>query len=181
MEARAVVDSPLQSCAMQVDPHKPFRVLFVCMGNICRSPTAEAMLRDMAHERGLQDALVIDSAGTHGYHIGKPPDKRSIKAAKKRGLSMADIRSREFSSEDFNRFDLILAADRQNQQDIELRRPAGSMTEVRMILDFLPPECGLTAIDEVPDPYSGGNSGFERVLDLLELACAGFLDEFQVS
>lgn len=179
LESRGKCDSPLQSTAMQMESTKPYRVLFVCMGNICRSPTAEAMLRDMAKQRGLDAALSIDSAGTHGYHIGKPPDKRSVKAAKKRGLSMAGIRSRAFSADDFNRYDLILAADRQNYHDIEAQRPAGNLTEVKMILDFLPEDCGLTAIDEVPDPYSGGNSGFERVLDLLELACTGFLDQFQ--
>ena len=159
-----------------------FRILLVCMGNICRSPTAEGVLQAMADRRQLSDQLTLDSAGTHGYHIGKPPDPRAVKAAAARQYDISMLRSRCLEREDFNRFDLILAADRQNLRDMQALRAQGAdngTAQLRMMLDFLPADSPLAVIDEVPDPYYGGASGFERVLDLLELSCQGVLDSYE--
>ncbi len=135
------------------------RVLFVCLGNICRSPTAEAVFRQIAPE------AETDSAGTGGWHIGDPPYGPAIAAAKARGYPMADLRARQFTPEDFDAFDLIIAMDRRNLADIEDQRPAGSETPVRLMLDYLP-EAGLR---DVPDPYY--TRDFDAALDLVEAAC----------
>jgi len=135
------------------------RVLFVCLGNICRSPTAEAVFRQIAPE------AETDSAGTGGWHIGDPPYGPAIAAAKVRGYPMADLRARQFTPEDFDAFDLIIAMDRSNLADIEDQRPAGSETPVRLMLDYLP-EAGLR---DVPDPYY--TRDFDAALDLVEAAC----------
>ena len=134
-------------------------VLFVCLGNICRSPTAEAVFRRVAPE------ATVDSAGTGGWHIGDPPYGPAIAAAEARGYPMSDLRARQFMSADFDRFDLIIAMDRQNLADIEAQRPDGSDTPVRLMLDHLP-EAGMR---DVPDPYY--TRDFEGALDLVEAAC----------
>lgn len=143
-----------------------FGILFVCLGNICRSPTAEAVLRAIA-ARELPDlALTIDSAGTSGYHLGEPPDRRMREAAARRGYDLSALRSRIVEPGDFETFDLILAMDRQNLRTLERRAPAHVRERLRLFLEFAP-EHGIL---EVPDPYYGGANGFEHVLDLIEAA-----------
>ncbi len=146
------------------------RVLFVCMGNICRSPTAEAVVREFARrEAGL--ALEVDSAGTHGYHTGDAPDERSIVAARRRGFDLATLRARVVEAADFERFDLVLAMDDAVLQRLRELAPPRHAERVRLFLDFAP---GLGRRD-VPDPYYGGAAGFEEVLDLVEEGARGLL------
>lgn len=145
-------------------------VLFVCMGNICRSPAAEGVLKAVAAERGVAERVRVDSAGTIGFHAGKPPDPRMRQAAARRGYRL-DGRSRRFQTEDAERFDLVVAMDRENLADLaEIcgRRPANA----RLLADFLPPGSPT----DVPDPYYGGAQGFDVVLDLMEQACPRILD-----
>ena len=145
------------------------KVLFVCLGNICRSPTAEAVMRSLVESRQLD--LEIDSAGTAAYHIGKSPDPRSQQAALKRGMSMSGLRARQVSEHDFYEFDYILAMDSANYQDLISIKPNNASAAVVLFLR----EFGSMEYDEVPDPYYGGEQGFELVLDLLEDACEQFL------
>ncbi|MFO7306515.1 MAG: low molecular weight protein-tyrosine-phosphatase [Gammaproteobacteria bacterium] len=149
------------------------RLLFVCMGNICRSPTAEAVFRRVVAERAPGLAVEIDSAGTHGYHVGSPPDRRAIEAARRRGLDLSGLRARQVSVADFERFDLILAMDEDNVADLSRMAPPQYHSRIRLLMDFAadPP------LREVPDPYYGGPQGFEQVLDLLEEAAEGLLQE----
>jgi len=140
------------------------RVLCVCLGNICRSPTAEAVLRKLAG-----DHMTVDSAGTGGWHISDPPYGPAIKAAKARGYDLSKLRARKFDVQDFQNFGLILAMDRQNLADIEALRPQGSKTPVCLMLDFAPE----VAASEVPDPYYTGD--FDEALDLIEHAARGVL------
>lgn len=139
------------------------KILVVCMGNICRSPTGEAILRAKAQQ--LQIAVEVDSAGTIGYHQGNPPDARAKAAAKQRGYSFKGIRSRKISMSDFEHFDLILAADRDNLADLLAQCPSHLQYKIRLFLDY-----SDSTYDEIPDPYYGGDSGFELVLDLIEEA-----------
>ncbi|HEU0069723.1 MAG TPA: low molecular weight protein-tyrosine-phosphatase [Alphaproteobacteria bacterium] len=150
---------------------KPVSVLFVCMGNICRSPTAEGVFRDIVATAGLSAAIRTDSAGTHDYHIGEPPDPRSIKAAAARGIDISDLRARQVTRADFSRFDYVLAMDAQNHQALVRLCKADARDCVRMFLDF----ASETKTREVPDPYYGGPDGFEQVLDLCEAASQGLL------
>jgi protein-tyrosine phosphatase len=145
--------------------------LFVCLGNICRSPTAEAVFRETARREASQLAIEIDSAGTHAYHVGSPPDQRSVAAARRRGIDMSNLRARVVVAADFERFDLLLAMDEQNYQHLLGMAPAERRDRVRLFLDFAP---GLGR-REVPDPYYGGPTGFEDVLDLVEEASRGLL------
>jgi protein-tyrosine phosphatase len=146
------------------------RVLFVCMGNICRSPTAEAVVREFAQrEAGI--ALEVDSAGTHGYHTGDAPDERSIAAARRRGFDLATLRARVVEAADFDRFDLVLAMDDAVLQRLRELAPRRHADRVRLFLEFAP---GLGRRD-VPDPYYGGEAGFEEVLDLVEEGARGLL------
>ncbi|MDO6579898.1 low molecular weight protein-tyrosine-phosphatase [Photobacterium sp. 2_MG-2023] len=138
-------------------------VLLVCMGNICRSPTAEAVLRAKAVKAGIE--VEIDSAGTIGYHEGKRPDSRSRAAGEARGYSFERIRARQIAVGDFEKFDLILVADRQNLSDLTAICPAEYLSKLSLLLAFADAE-----EDEVPDPYYGGEEGFEHVLDLIEAA-----------
>jgi protein-tyrosine phosphatase len=151
------------------------RILFVCMGNICRSPTAEAVFRE--HVRlnapGLQ--VEIDSAGTHDYHVGEAPDARAIKAAARRGLDLSGLRARQVEDADFERFDLILAMDRVNHDALLERSPPKYHPRIRLLLEF----ADDPAVLEVPDPYYGGAKGFDEVLDLVEEAAAGLLSELR--
>jgi len=147
------------------------RILFVCLGNICRSPSAEAVLRRIAAQEAPELHIEVDSAGTAGYHIGEPPDARSQEAAVRRGYDMSRLRARIVEPDDFERFDLILAMDRNNLAILRRRAPAAARDRVRLFLDFAPE--ADTA--EVPDPYYGGASGFEEVLDLVEAASRGLI------
>ena len=149
-----------------------YKLLFVCLGNICRSPSAENIMNQLIEEAGLSAKITCDSAGTSGYHIGAAPDRRMNVAAKKRGLEL-EGKSRKLKPSDLQKFDLILAMDRQNYQDIiYLDREGKFEDKVRMMCDF-----ATTKPDrEVPDPYYGGADGFDYVIDLLYDACAGLLD-----
>ena len=148
------------------------RVLFVCMGNICRSPTAEGIFRAQVHAAGLANLIATDSAGTHGYHVGEPPDSRAIEAAARRGIDITDLRARRVEVDDFKRFDLVLAMDRENLAQLNRLCPRDAVERPRLFMDFAP---HIEAPD-VPDPYYGGADGFEHVLDLVEAASRGLLD-----
>jgi low molecular weight protein-tyrosine phosphatase len=147
------------------------RILFVCLGNICRSPTAEGVLRAIAAKEFPGLTLDVDSAGTADYHVGEPPDRRTVAAARRRGYDLAGLRARQVQPEDFTRFDYVLAMDRANLEGIERLRPTGSTARVSLFLEYSPDTSTL----EVPDPYYGGVEDFERVLDLCESAARGFL------
>jgi protein-tyrosine phosphatase len=149
------------------------KVLFVCMGNICRSPTAEGVFRHYVTQRGLHRHIHIDSAGTHSYHVGSEPDHRTQAAAKLRGFDLCSLRARRVSGGDFEQFDYILAMDRTNYEDLYRRSPAQHRHKIRLFLQYAD---GLKE-DEVPDPYYGGDKGFEQVLDLVEAAAKGLLDK----
>lgn len=148
------------------------RVLLVCLGNICRSPAAEGVLRAKARERGLP--LYIDSAGTGAWHAGDPPDARMIKAAGSRGYDISQQRARKVETSDFYEFDYLLAMDLANQTDLLEQSPPNRDADIRLFLDFAACEAR-----ETPDPYYGGDGGFERVLDLIEVGAEGFLDHME--
>lgn len=147
-------------------------VLFVCLGNICRSPTAEGIFRATCQERGLSDQFRIDSAGTAGWHVGKPPDTRAIQAARRRGVDVSMLRARQVEAADFEKFDFILAMDESNVEDLIAMRPQGSSAHLHRFLEF----ARSANLLDVPDPYYGGDEGFELVLDLITEASEGFLD-----
>ena len=154
---------------------RPLRILFVCLGNICRSPTAEGVLRSVSAEHP-GTALEIDSAGTADYHVGAPPDPRSQRAALRRGIDLSGLRARQVVPGDFTDFDLILAMDRQNLRELQrlrLRlRPPRSRASLGLFLDYAPE----LELSDVPDPYYGGPSDFERVLDLTTAASQGLME-----
>lgn len=155
---------------------RPFRILMVCMGNICRSPTAEAVLRHQLQRAGLDAWVEVDSAGTHGYHIGSPPDPRSQEHAALRGYDLASLRARQVSSLDFRDFDLLLAMDADNLAMLRHNCPSPELRErVARLLDFLPSGSSHAGTVAVPDPYYGGEQGFGHVLDLVESACEGLV------
>lgn len=151
------------------------RVLFVCMGNICRSPTAEGVFRKLLAERAPDLAIEIDSAGTHGYHAGEQPDVRARRAAERRGVDLSALRARQVTGADFVRFELVLAMDRQNLEYLRENCPPEYHSRVRLMLEFAP-QLGR---DEVPDPYYGGATGFEYVLDLVEEAGIGLIEHLK--
>jgi protein-tyrosine phosphatase len=147
------------------------KILFVCMGNICRSPTAEGLFRHALEQRGLAGEIGVDSAGTIGYHAGEPPDRRMSAAARRRGYELRG-RARQVQATDFDEFDLVVAMDADNYRDLESLasvRPG----QLRMLSEFLEDEWPA----DVPDPYYGGAQGFEEVLDMIEAACPAMVDE----
>jgi len=154
------------------------RLLFVCMGNICRSPTAEGVMRSLVREAGLEDEIEIDSAGTGGWHAGAPPDERATAAAGRRGVTLAGA-ARQVRPQDFERYDLLLAADRENLADLHALAPSdAARAKVRLLREFDPDGSPAHPPDlDVPDPYYGGPDGFDDVLDLVEAACRGLLAE----
>lgn len=152
-----------------------FSVLFVCHGNICRSPTAEAVMRSRVLRAGMEQRLKIDSAGTSDCHAGEPPDRRAERVAGQRGYDLSALRARQVTDDDFQKFDLILAADQQNLDTLMRRCPAKYQRKLALILDVLPD--GRER--EVPDPYYGGPTGFDHVLDLLEQACDGWIERLK--
>lgn len=151
------------------------RVLLVCMGNICRSPTAEGVLRAHVERAGLAADVEVDSAGTHAYHIGEPPDPRSQKVAASRGYELGHLRARRVVTADFLRFDLILAMDRNNLAMLREACPPEEQHRIGLLLEY----SRNAQHDEVPDPYYGGPEGFERVLDLIEDGCSGVIEELR--
>lgn len=149
-----------------------YKLLFVCLGNICRSPSAENIMNHLVQEAGLSDRIQCDSAGTSSYHIGSAPDRRMTVAAKARGIDLVG-RARQFERSDFEAFDLILAMDRDNYEEIcALDRAGKYRDKVRLMCDF----CTRHTLKEVPDPYYGGPEGFNQVIDLLMDACSGLLN-----
>jgi protein-tyrosine phosphatase len=152
-----------------------YSVLMVCMGNLCRSPTAEAVFRHQVREAGLQDRIRIDSAGTHDYHVGSPPDERSCHHARLRGYDLSRLRARQVEPADFESFDLILAMDWDNLRLLEEECPPEHRHKLRRLMEFAPAGLG----DVVADPYYGGRQGFEAVLDHVEKACQGLLQHIR--
>jgi protein-tyrosine phosphatase len=157
-----------------LQPHMPYKLLFVCLGNICRSPAAENIMNHLIERHQLDQDIACDSAGTGGYHIGNPPDRRMAAAAsQKLGITLRGA-ARQFQRTDFERFDLILAMDRENYQDILRLDPKGQYDhKVKLMCEF----CRRHPDEEVPDPYYGGADGFNYVIDLLTDACEGLLHE----
>ena len=151
----------------------PRRILFVCTGNICRSPTAEGVARGLAEKLGLAEAFEFDSAATHGYHVGAPPDARSQQHARRRGVDLSNLRARQLATSDFEVADLLLVMDADNLAEARRRCPPQHWHKLQLLTDH----CRTLTGTEVPDPYYGGEGGFERVLDLIEDACAGLLDQ----
>jgi protein-tyrosine phosphatase len=154
---------------------KDYAILFVCMGNICRSPTAHGVFRHQLLEHGLALRVQVDSAGTHGYHAGRPPDERSQQHAAQRGYDLSDLRARQLLPRDFERYDLVLVMDQDNHEHARELCPPGQLHKLHRFTDF----CVQRTAQGVPDPYYGGEQGFEQVLDLVEDACAGLLQHVQ--
>ena len=154
-----------------------FGVLFVCTGNICRSPTAEAIFRKLAGEAGMGETILADSAGTHGYHIGEPPDPRAQDAAAKRGYDLSSLRARRFEHADFQRFDLIIAMDRDHHSILSRMARPSAVHKLKLMMSY----ARRFEEEEVPDPYYGGPRGFERVLDMLEDAAQGLLESLRLA
>lgn len=151
-------------------------VLFVCLGNICRSPTAHGVFEAKVKAKGLEHQILTDSAGTAAYHVGNPPDRRSGAAASVRGYDLSHLRARQAIVEDFYRFDYILAMDNSNFSDLQAIAPQDGKAELRLFLDY----ATTVATSEVPDPYYGGDDGFGQVLDLVEAASEGLLDVIEL-
>jgi protein-tyrosine phosphatase len=152
----------------------PVRLLFVCLGNICRSPTAEGVMRALVHEAGLQESIELDSAGTGAWHVGSPPDARAVAAARARGIALEGF-ARQIRRDDFDDFDLVLAMDRSNLRELrQLADGEEGRAKLRLLREF-DPACAGDRDPEVPDPYYGAAGGFDEVLDLVLGACAGLL------
>ncbi len=153
------------------------KVLFVCMGNICRSPTAEGVFVHMVGEHSLQEQIEVDSAGTHAYHVGHEPDRRAQQTAAKRGIDISKLRARRVKERDFEQYDYVIAMDEDNMRCLEEVCPPGYEQKLGLFLKYAPnvPET------EVPDPYYGGPTGFERVMDMVEQAAGGLLEEIRRS
>ncbi|MCH9652196.1 MAG: low molecular weight phosphotyrosine protein phosphatase [Deltaproteobacteria bacterium] len=151
----------------------PIRVLFVCMGNICRSPAAEAVLRQLVEDRGLEEVVEIDSAGTIGYHAGNPPDSRMSQSGEERGIEIHG-QARQVTFEDLRLFDRVIALDQENLADLE-SLAGGSSSHIRLLSSYLP----VGSLVDVPDPYYGGEAGFRQVLDMLEEAAPAILQDLE--
>lgn len=154
---------------------RPIKVLFVCMGNLCRSPMAEGVFRGHVAQAGLGGRITIDSAGTHDYHIGEPPDPRAQRAAGRRGYDLSGLRGRQVTGADFSEFDYVLAMDATNRRALERLCPAQHAHKIRLFMEF----SAVAALREVPDPYYGGEPGFEHVLDMVEAASQGLLEHLR--
>ncbi len=151
------------------------RVLMVCLGNICRSPLAQGVMEQRLRKSGLFHSVTVDSAGTQGYHLGESPDPRAVEAAARRGYDLSGQRARRVRDGDFQSFDYILAMDQDNLQQLVARCPGAEVDRLKLLLDFAPGPDG----EEVPDPYYGGEDGFERALDLIEAAVDGLILEIK--
>lgn len=150
---------------------QPVRVLMVCTGNICRSPTAEAVLRRLAEQAGVAHRIDVDSAGTTNYHLGEPPDSRSQQHAARRGYELSALRARQVRAADYEAFDWLIAMDRGHLAELQAEAPAHGRARIALLMDFADDPRG----GEVPDPYYGGAQGFEEVLDRVEAGCRGLL------
>jgi protein-tyrosine phosphatase len=151
------------------------KVLFVCMGNICRSPTAHGVFRALVENEGLSQAIEIDSAGTHAYHVGSAPDRRAQATAQERGIDISDLVARRVEPDDFDLFDFVVAMDQDNYMSLSEICPDQHVDKIYMFMDF----ADHMRTREVPDPYYGGASGFDRVFDLVEAASEGLLQEIR--
>jgi protein-tyrosine phosphatase len=158
-----------------VEEDMPVKVLFVCLGNICRSPTAHGVFETRVREAGLQQHVLVDSAGTGDWHVGRPPDDRTATVARTRGYDLSALRARQVTVQDFHEFDYLLAMDRKNLGDLLRMKPASFRGHVGLFLGFYP----HAGVQEVPDPYYGGAEGFNTVLDLVEGAAQGLLDHIR--
>ena len=163
--------------AFHVKDAPMIKVLFVCTGNICRSPTAHGVFRTLVARAGLAGRIAVDSAGTHAYHVGEPPDRRSTEAAGRRGFELGDLRARQVAKADFAAFDLILAMDRGHLGLLLGQCPPERRDALALFLSFAPQTSPL----DVPDPYYGGSDGFERVLDMIEAGSAGLLEHIRAT
>ncbi len=159
-----------------MDKKEKIKILFCCMGNICRSPTAHGVFEALVKAKGLQDVISVDSAGTHAYHVGEPPDRRSQQTALAHGVNLSSQRARRAERDDFHKFDYILAMDRDNYRNLAAICPSGMEDKLHLFLDF----SRELDTDEVPDPYYGGKDGFERVFNMVEIAAAGLLDDIRL-
>jgi protein-tyrosine phosphatase len=153
----------------------PVKVLFVCTGNICRSPTAEGVFKRLVEKAGLADTITSDSAGTGDYHVGEAPDPRAQSAALLRGYDLSPLCARQVSPRDFSEFDYVLAMDESHLRQLKQLCPPQHVAKVRLFMEF----AGDGAVREVPDPYYGGAQGFERVLDMVEQAARGLLAQLR--
>lgn len=151
------------------------RVLFVCLGNICRSPTAEGVFRDLVGREGLSEKIATDSCGTGGWHIGHPPDERAREEAKRRGIDIDDLKARKTHSSDFTDFDFIMAMDDSNFKNLTLMCPPEHVSKIYMFLSF----ASDVGVREVPDPYYGGPDGFSDVFDMIDAASNGLLQHIR--
>ena len=151
------------------------RVLFVCLGNICRSPTAEGVFHHLVESEGLGDAIAVDSGGTAAYHVGQPPDGRSQAAALLRNVDLSQQRARQVTPEDIDRFDYVLAMDAENHANLRAISTPDNHHKVHLFMDFAPDQTG----ENVPDPYYGQGNGFEIVLDMIEVASTGLLNDIR--
>lgn len=151
------------------------KILFVCMGNICRSPTAHGIFLALVKQQGLEHLIEVDSAGTHAYHIGNPPDHRAQASALKRGVDLSNLRARHVEKSDFETYDYVLAMDAENYDYLSALCPDGYKEKLKLLMEFAP----HLNVREVPDPYYGGTSGFERVLDMVETAAQGLLKDIR--
>ena len=160
-------------------PPKPTRVLFVCTGNICRSPLAEGVFRHLIRARGLEEHYVVDSAGTGGWHAGEGPDLRSVEVAERNGVSLDGQLARQVKAADFDDFDWVIAMDRQNLRDLRpfAPPPRGRATHIHLLREFDPDP----GDQEVPDPYYGGEDGFDRVYEMVARSCEALLDQMERS
>lgn len=152
------------------------KVLFVCLGNICRSPTAQGALEKILQEQDLADYVRVDSAGTHAYHVGEPPDPRAQSSARSRGMNLARQQARRVAAQDFLEYDYILAMDYSNFENLKAMCPPEQHDKIRLFMEYAP----HLGYEEVPDPYYGGSAGFERVLDLVEEAARGLIEHIRV-
>jgi len=153
---------------------KKIKVLFCCMGNICRSPTAHGVFDLLVSEENLSHLIEVDSAGTHAYHVGNSPDPRSQDTALNRGVDLSHLRARQAVPEDFERFEYVIAMDQENYDNLSFIAPAGGHSRLFLMMDFAR---GFSR--NVPDPYYGGDRGFEKVFDMIEKACKGLLKDIQ--